>query len=205
MQNVEILSNGLSAVEKLYDQSMYGHVDLFRIKDLVHSLKPNHWIGKQWLVDELLKIYDGDGIIHCAGGWYGLIAYLIKQKFQNNTVISSDIDEYCSTLGKVLFKDKGINFYDMDMAIASIKGGDVFITTSGEHIDREDLVSIINMCSYKYIVIQSNDYFEVDSHVNCSENLEEFKNYLQPTLSKIHYFGELNLGKYNRFMIIGEK
>jgi hypothetical protein len=79
----------------------------------------------------------------------------------------------------------------------------VFISTSIEHIDKEDVDSILFYNPNKMIVLQSNNYFDHVSHINCSETLGDFKEYISPMLKEICYAGELNLGDYTRFMIIG--
>ena len=53
------------------------------------------------------------------------------------------------------------------------------------------------------IVIQGNDYFEIEEHVNCSKDLNEFS-YKSP-MTNVLYEGELQLPKYKRFMKIGIK
>ena len=50
--NPEILNRCLKLIEEVYDESMYGENDIYRIKDLIHSVDKNHWKSKQWLVDE---------------------------------------------------------------------------------------------------------------------------------------------------------
>ena len=51
------------------------------------------------------------------------------------------------------------------------------------------------------VALQSNDYLEIDDHVNCINNLDEFKQ--QAPLSNIIYEGNLELEKYTRYMLIG--
>ena len=55
----------------------------------------------------------------------------------------------------------------------------------------------------KIVILQTNDYFEISDHVNCSHNLEEFE--LATPMGKCLYSGEIDLGKYKRFMRIGIK
>ena len=51
--------------------------------------------------------------------------------------------------------------------------------------------------------LQSNNYYEVDSHINCSDTLEDFIASLP--LKKILYAGKKNYkNKYDRFMVIGK-
>ena len=53
----------------------------------------------------------------------------------------------------------------------------------------------------KLVALQSNNYFEIDDHVNCVNSLDELKH--QAPLSNIIYEGELELEKYTRYMLIG--
>ena len=53
------------------------------------------------------------------------------------------------------------------------------------------------------MILQSNNYFEIDEHVNCSESLDAFAK--QTPMSQVLYQGELELEKYTRYMRIGYK
>ena len=79
---------------------------------------------------------------------------------------------------------------------------DTIINTSCEHIEKftEWFNAILKD---KLVVLQSNNYFEIDDHINCVKNITEFKQ--QAPLSNIIYEGELELEKYTRFMLIGYK
>ena len=55
----------------------------------------------------------------------------------------------------------------------------------------------------KLVVLQSNNYYEVEEHVNCVKDIKEFSNMARMTGPL--YAGELELPKYKRFMLIGYK
>ena len=202
----QILNRGLKLIENFYDASMYENEywdnDLYRIKDIIHSLDSNHWKSKQWLVDELIKIYKDDGLIHVAGGWNGLLAYILSKHYSN--IISSDIDPVCKTIGRKLFNNSNINFKVEDFNTPELfYNADVVVCTSVEHIDREDIISTIEelqMHGAKIIALQSNNYFDLNSHINCSHSLDEFVEY---TDLDVLYKGELDLGDFTRYMVIG--
>ena len=79
---------------------------------------------------------------------------------------------------------------------------DTIINTSCEHIEK--VTEWFNAIPRdKLVVLQSNNYFEIDDHVNCVKDITEFKQ--QAPLSNIIYEGELELEKYTRFMLIGYK
>ena len=79
---------------------------------------------------------------------------------------------------------------------------ETIINSSCEHIEKftEWFNAILKD---KLVVLQSNNYFEIDDHINCVKNITEFKQ--QAPLSNIIYEGELELEKYTRFMLIGYK
>lgn len=207
-----ILNRTLKLIEEIYDESMYGQDDLFRIKDLVHSVDQKQWDSKQWLVDEFAKQYGeySDGSLYIIGGWYGLLANLLREKFpqESMNIKSIDMDSMAEYYGHKLFYDKNISFdtYDITEKDETEKHNSI-ICTSCEHIDREDLLDLISKKKEKdWVVLQSNNYFEHVSHINCSESLYDFVEYVKPHLKMqwIAYAGELDLGDFKRFMIIGK-
>jgi hypothetical protein len=53
------------------------------------------------------------------------------------------------------------------------------------------------------LVLQNNNYYEISTHVNCVQSLEQMTE--QCSMSEVYYSGALDLGKYTRFMLIGRK
>ena len=53
------------------------------------------------------------------------------------------------------------------------------------------------------IILQSNNYFEIEDHINCYNSVDEFEKSLK--LNTILFKGTLKLDKYDRYMIIGIK
>ena len=52
------------------------------------------------------------------------------------------------------------------------------------------------------IVLQSNNYFELEEHVNCMKSLADFE---RKSKLKVSEKMELELPKYTRYMLIGRK
>ena len=52
-------------------------------------------------------------------------------------------------------------------------------------------------------ILQSNNYTDLAEHINCVKNTDHFKS-IAPMTTNL-YEGDLNLGKYIRYMIIGIK
>lgn len=198
--DLNILKRGFKLVEHIYDNKQ---LELHRIKEVGNGLGEKHWIGKQWLVDELTQ-FISDEDIHVAAGWLGLTSYLLRKKFPNNNIINSDIDPGCKVMGKYLFHDQNITFQTLDTItqVDNIINTKVYINTSIEHIPQyqiEYLLSSLNKGTV--IALQSNNYFSVDDHCNCCTDLNEFI-YKTP-IKNILYTGEMSFLNHNRYMIIG--
>ena len=76
------------------------------------------------------------------------------------------------------------------------------INTSCEHINNfkewYDKIPV-----GKIVILQTNNYFDLPEHVNCSKSLDDFAE--QTPMTEVLYAGELSLEKYSRFMRIGIK
>ena len=204
-----ILTRSLKLIEQVYDESMYGDDDLYRIKDIVHSVDSKQWTSKQWLVDTLTTLnINPDPGIFIAGGWYGLMAHLLRQQYPKIPIVSADMDNKTKPFGKKIFAGSNIEFITANITKNNYtynKYG-LVVSTSCEHIDREDLCEFISKKNPDAaIALQSNDYFDLPSHINCSRTLEEFVSYIKPHLhqGEVLFQGSLNLGDFNRFMVIG--
>ena len=80
---------------------------------------------------------------------------------------------------------------------------DIVINTSCEHISQEHYNTWLNnVPDHATIVLQSNNYI-IDEHINCSKSLDNFLK--KSSLQNIKYKGVLELPKYDRYLIIGEK
>ena len=78
---------------------------------------------------------------------------------------------------------------------------DTIINTSCEHI--ADFDKWFQNPYGKLIILQSNNYYSVEEHVNCVKDGLDFEQ--MATFSEVYFAGELPLEKYTRFMRIGRK
>jgi len=210
------LYHGLKVIEHIYDESQYGVNDLYRIKDLRHSLDANHWKSKEWLARTFKPIYDEvygtgkGGNFYIAGGWYGLLADILKDYFpeDNYHVVSGDMDPMTDYYGELLFPERKFGFKVEDATgELDLSNVTALISTSVEHIDRDDICDLIRKKPENaFVVLQSNNYGDLDSHINCSPSLKEFVDWVRPCLSKgwICYQGALDLGDFVRYMVIAQ-
>jgi hypothetical protein len=98
------------------------------------------------------------------------------------------------------------NFYYMtsgtDKPIQMKDNPDTIINTSCEHIENfEEWYN--NIPDGKLVILQSNDYFEIEEHVNCHKSISQFSK--SAPMSETLFEGELFLPDYTRFMKIGYK
>lgn len=179
--------------------------------------------SKRWLVNTLLDIDKPLGTVFICAGWYGSLAtFLFENNLKIEKIRSFDIDETCADIADTFnrswvmdgwrFKASTLDILEMDFpttyttyrangtGIELTEMPDTVINTSCEHIkDFENWYSKIPFG--KLIVLQSNNFYEVEEHVNCVNSIEDFET-LAP-VSTLIYAGELELEKYSRYMIIG--
>ena len=203
----KILYKALKLVEEVYDESMYGVDDLYRIKDIVHSVDNNHWESKKWLADKLFDLYNHNaGKFYVAGGWYGMMAYQLRQKWigREMNIVSADCDPMCEEYAWKLFDGYDISFKTNDVNDEEdFSEYTAIINTSCEHMEQEDLISIIKKKDPQtWIAFQTNDYIDLNSHINCWPTAQFFAESLQ--LDFLAYVDTLQMKDFNRFMVIGK-
>lgn len=182
--------------------------------------------SKLWLIDELEKLNLPLGVVYLCAGWYATLAtMLFESDMEISKIRSFDIDPSVIDIAKTFnkpwvmdnwkFQAATLDIHDIDFLshtynVTRADGSlcsqttvpDTVINTSCEHIEHfEDWYEKIPQG--KLLVLQSNNFREIKEHVNCVNNLFEFKRIAH--MSILLYEGELDLGKYKRFMLIGRK
>ena len=207
----------------IYDQhTIHAYKDIKRIAkkypgrllDAFECFSQNQYDCKIWLLDRLnqypyhFKNKTKDSIdIAILGGWYGLMASLVSTEFKLkpiNNIYSYDFDPMAKQIGKLLFP--AIDFIEKDITELDLndKHYSIVINTSCEHLTNIQYYQWYDKIpADTWIVLQSNNYSELDEHINCSESLDEFKK--KANISNTFYAGSLKLPKYDRYMIIGRK
>ena len=184
--------------------------------------------SKIWLIRELESLSLDLGTVFLCAGWYATLAtMLFESNIKVNKIRSFDIDTDVVKVAEIFnklwvmdnwrFKAITTDILDIDysqhtwtvwsnknqrMSFPISDTPDTIINTSCEHLDNfAEWYSLIP--TDKLVILQSNNFFEADDHVNCVESLEEFN--IQTPMATVLYEGELDLGKYKRFMRIGIK
>ena len=155
--------------------------------------------------------------------WY--TAYFILKKLKAEQIFSFDIDDSCWQIAERINKNftldnwkfkattedvYNINFNGHDFTTKRVNGTqeklwckpDTVICTSVEHL--KDFPKWVgNIQEGQLCVFQSNNYNELEEHVNCHNHVNDLVEQVQ--LNKVLYADSINLTKYDRHMVIGYK
>lgn len=184
--------------------------------------------SKLWIIKELKKLNLDLGTVFLCAGWYATLAtMLFESNIKVNKVRSFDIDPSCVDIAEVFnkpwfvdqwrFKSITQDIMDIDynehtwqywsnannrMSRPITDGPNTVINTSCEHIENfaEWYAKIPDG---KLVILQSNNFFEVEEHVNCHKSISKFSK--SAKMAETLYEGEIFLPDYTRFMKIGYK
>lgn len=181
--------------------------------------------SKRWLVNELEKLNKPLGTVFLCAGWYGsLAAFLFESDLEIEKIRSFDIDESCASIAETFNRTKTMDGWKFKASTLDVlemeyptnhttyrangtsldlkEMPDTIINTSCEHI--ENFSNWFNKIpSGMLVILQSNDYFELEEHVNCVVDEDDFSR--MAPFTDVIYSGRLELPKYTRFMRIGFK
>lgn len=216
INQLKLHNNILNTLNYIYEESMYTSMDLFRLKDILDSFSEGQYQSKMWAVENIsMLINERHDEIFIIGGWYGLLSYLLSEEGVSIPIKNHDIDDMCKFLGqKINYDDNNKTEIYKNVSFETKNGLDSFYTlkdprrkiiicTACEHIDQEELHNaLLNKHEDILVCLQSNNYYEINSHINCKDTIDDFIESLP--LNTILYSGE-NPWKdeYTRFMVIG--
>lgn len=199
-------------------------VDHYNV-DLTDALSWGQLKSKRWLINELEKIDKDLGTVFIGAGWYAILAGMIfESNLQFEKIRSFDIDEECAAIADTVnrkYVADGWKFKATTLDVHDIKYPHTYITKKFNG-DKQTLIetpdTVINTsCEHikdftqwfgkipdgTLCVLQTNDYFDIDDHINCSKDVVEFAS--QTPFKELLYDGQLDCNKYYRFMRIGIK
>ena len=198
-----------------------------RILDVYDSFSKNQYASKDWLIDNLneyphhfkCKTLDKNISISILGSWYGLLAYMLIDKFKLKKIGNIDcidFDPRVKTVAKRLWKKLDtdnlkngkltyVKFIEQDINTIEKLQSPIVICTSCEHLDQSIIYNTISRLEeHTLVVLQSNNYKEISQHINTVTTQENFANQYVSKLRNMKIY-EKDFGKYKRFMIIGTK
>lgn len=171
------------------------------------AIGPSQLVSKSRLVDKIIDHLTPETELVLIGGWIGLIPYLLDHRAAKfKSCLNIDLDPEALKASELLnlhvpeYSTKSIDASDFDywsMREAFI------INTSCEHLQNYT-GWIQKIPSGTPCVLQSNNMFGLEEHVNCKSTLDEFV--LECGLSSIDQTEAIDIGNnWSRFMIIGRK
>lgn len=227
MNNTVQILNGL---EFLYpDNTVVSQIKrtLEKFPKCEDSLADAYSIGqlksKSWLVENLPSNL---GTVFICAGWYGTLASMMFENARNKfeKIRSFDIDKSCANIADNInrpwvmdgwqFKASTMDILNMTYPLEYttyrangtsqdlVDMPNTIINTSCEHILNFDKW-YNSIPANTTVILQTNNYFDLPEHVNCSIDLDDFSR--MTPMNKVFYQGELNLSKYTRYMRIGIK
>lgn len=198
-----------------------------RMMDILNSLSENQYASKDWLIDKLneyphhykYKTLDKKINICILASWYGLLAYQMIEKFTLKKIANIDcidFDPKSKVVAKKLWKKIDsdnltngkltyVKFIEQDIKDIKNLNYPIVICTSCEHLNQQTIYDTINKIEENtLVVLQSNNYKEINEHINCVNTKEDFANQYVSKLRNIKMY-EKDFIKYKRFMLIGTK
>ena len=181
--------------------------------------------SKAWAIGQLIKLNRPLGLVYVVGGWLGMLPLLMfaEQRLRFTKIRSFDIDPACEAIAdqvniEHVIKKWRFKAVTQDMHAVNYRRHRYQITDQdGKRTTMvESCDTIVNTCCdhlpnfarwwamippRKMVLIQNNNFIAGADHVNTVPSLAAMQH--QAPMSKRLYSGVLNLGKYQRFMLIG--
>lgn len=198
--------NTISAyIAATYNPEVSKNLDFAAVRD---SLSDGQTASKLWAIDLLSQfLHIDEKKIGVFGGWVGILPRFMFDYLGVKHVSNIEIDGTLSlvnslVMGKHIEKFSFVHkdMYDFDYENNQFN---IYVNTSGEHIPSiKEWVEKIP--AGKVILIQSNDFFEHEQHVNCVKSHDELESKVAEATNvrNIIYRGTLQLPIYNRFMVV---
>lgn len=217
-------------LERYTDTHLTTSLKSFLVHDIDfdhNSLSRGQIKSKKWLIESLEYAgVDYLGTVFLCAGWYAILAMMLfESDIQVSKVRNFDIDKSCEQISEIFnkkwFMDEwrykficddifNVDYNQHTWTAWSNRNNrlskpitdvpDTIINTSCEHINNfSEWYNLIPLD--KLVILQGNDYFDVEEHVNCSRTLKEFSEMCP--MNEVLFEGELQLDHYKRFMKIG--
>jgi len=169
------------------------------IYDLANSFNKTQEESKTWLASYIPNLPTSTNIV-VAAGWYGLMAQIIFHKLRCN-VTSFDMNPDCEKWGIQLFDS--IYFQTSKVEDFNCSKYDIIVSTSCEHFTDEVLNNFLEKRKkHARVYLQSNNFYDDPTHVNCKSSVEEFAASVNLDIIKTDTL-KLDYG-FDRYLVIGK-
>jgi len=223
----------VNRIAKFIDYFIFNDETETLLPDLGDFLSRGQVKSKLWMITEIAKIVDNGklGNVVFYGGWYNFLAFFFYQQFDVKNIYTIDLNEDVVEPSKIMYQkehdDKRFHAVTADVADLRWNGNELYVSQKDwikyhpeydSHLDYtiDKINTVVNtscehmdntwfekLPSGTFVILQQNDYFSNEQHVNCCKDLEDVKQ--KYPMQNIFYEGELDTHLYNRFMLIGVK
>ena len=185
-------------------------------KDFLDSVSPNQFKSKQVLIKHVedLQLVDQNSHIVIFGGWYGSILIPAFKYVDKITLIDKDPKVISIAKHRIFNEYKNIEFIADDVFSNfrdQFKQANLFINTSCEHM--KPMKQWGPAPEYKnpwwdrvrpaFFAFQSNNMYDIPTHINCVSSIEEFK-YQLPEKAEVMVEDRIRDERGTRFLLIGK-
>ena len=185
-------------------------------KDFLDSVSPNQFKSKQVLIKHVedLQLVDQNSHIVIFGGWYGSILIPAFKYVDKITLIDKDPKVISIAKYRIFDEYKNVEFITDDVFSSfrdQFKTANLFINTSCEHM--KPMNQWGPAPEYKnpwwdrvrpaYFAFQSNNMYDIPTHINCVSSIEEFKWQL-PDNAKVMVEDKITDERGTRFLLVGK-
>ena len=180
--------------------------------DLLDSYSPNQFKTKERLVSMIYNHIDinSNSEIVIFGGWYGSILIPMFKDVKKITLIDKDENVINIARNRLFSHYKNVEFRVQDVfeynKLNQYRTADLFINTSCEHMtSMKDwpLWEWILRKNNPYFAFTSNNMYDIEGHINCVSDIEQFKKQL-PDTSKVLAEDEVTDERGTRFLLVGK-
>jgi len=177
--------------------------------DLLDSYSPNQFKTKQKLEDMIHNHVDinSKSDIVIFGCWYGSILIPMFKEARRITLIDTDDVVMRISKNRLFSHYKNVNLdyviddvFNWAPTAKRIKWCDLIINTSCEHMRP---MKELNLNTNAYFAYTSNNMFDIKGHINCVNNIEEFKKQL-PDTAKVLSENKVTDERGSRYLIVGK-
>ena len=182
--------------------------------ELAHDIKDsfgrNQFAAKSLLIDliDQMGCLDSESQVVIFGCWYGSVI-IPKLAKRVKSIYGIDLDKQVIHIAKNKFwKDNPkVKLIEGDAFTSFRKNygtANLFINTSCEHMPAmKDWPSWSKVSDNAYFAFQSNNMYGIQGHVNCIDNIEDFKKQL-PAHAIVLHQEELTDDRGTRFTLVGK-
>ena len=180
--------------------------------DLLDSYSPNQFRTKEKLVNMIYNHIDinSNSEIVIFGGWYGSILIPMFKDVKKITLIDKDEKVINIARNRLFSHYKNVDFRVQDVfdykKLNQYRTANLFINTSCEHMTSMKDWSLWEWILKKnspYFAFTSNNMIDIEGHINCVSDIEQFKKQL-PDTSKVLAENKVTDERGTRFLLVGK-